>query len=84
MKPGPIIYGPNGEQVADLRGFPMVDGAEHRANIRLMATATELLDTLHLATGWIDAHCEQGDSGEAQQARWILETIRAAIAKAAP
>lgn len=42
----------------------------------------DLLAAVELAEGWIDANRESEDTGEGQQARWILETMRAAIAKA--
>lgn len=45
MKPGPMIYGPQGEGIADM-SFPMVGQAEHRANVRLIAAAPELLGVL--------------------------------------
>jgi hypothetical protein len=45
MKPGPIIYGPSGEQVACL--FPaMLDNQENKANARLIAAAPALLEAL--------------------------------------
>jgi hypothetical protein len=42
----------------------------------------DMLEALELAEGWIDAERESEETGEGQQARWILETMRAAIAKA--
>ena len=48
MKPGPIVYGPNGEQVADMRRG-MLHRDEDVANIQLIAAAPELLASLKLA-----------------------------------
>ncbi len=45
INPGPFIYGPNGEQVADLRA-ELLPGGERDANRRLIASAPHLLDTL--------------------------------------
>lgn len=44
MKPGPIVYGPKGEQVSPLN--IMLDPEEAKANARLIAAAPELLDAL--------------------------------------
>lgn len=45
MKPGPIVYGPQGEQVANMH-VAMLDQDEHKANARLIAAAPDLLETL--------------------------------------
>lgn len=45
MKPGPIIYGGKGEQIADLRAHWLED-REHVENVRLIASAPELLDAI--------------------------------------
>lgn len=45
MKPGPIVYGPKGEQVADLRA-DLISKDERLANLRLIAAAPELLEAL--------------------------------------
>ena len=45
MKPGPIIYGLRGAQVADLSAR-MVPDDETRGNVRLVAAAPELLAAL--------------------------------------
>ena len=42
MRPGPMIYGPLGEQVADLRGLTL-EKHETMANARLIASAPDLL-----------------------------------------
>jgi hypothetical protein len=49
VAPGPIIYGPKGEQVADMF-VPMLQDAEHRANARLIASAPALLAMLEMVT----------------------------------
>lgn len=42
MRPGPMIYGPLGEQVADLRGLTL-EKHETMANARLIVSAPDLL-----------------------------------------
>ena len=44
MRPGPIIYGPKGEQIADMR-FPLLDTDEHMDNVKLIAAGPELYQT---------------------------------------
>ncbi len=46
MRPGPIIYGAKGEQIADLRGHWQED-REHVENVRLIASAPEMLEMLY-------------------------------------
>lgn len=48
MCPGPIVYGPKGEQVADLTA-ELLPKEENTANARLIASAPELLEALQLA-----------------------------------
>lgn len=48
IRPGPIVYGQQGEQVANLR-LPMVGADENRANARLIAAAPELMELLETA-----------------------------------
>jgi hypothetical protein len=43
MKPGPIVYGPQGEQVANMLPC-MLERDEHNANARLIAAAPALLE----------------------------------------
>ena len=50
-----------------------------RANARLIAAAPELLTALELAEGWIDAHRDNESTGDGQQDKWLLDTIRATI-----
>ena len=42
MKPGPIIYGPKGEWIADIQ-HSMLELDENRANVALIASAPGLL-----------------------------------------
>lgn len=56
--------------------------AYDKADSPLIAAAPAMLAALELAEGWIDAEREGEETGEGQQARWILDTIRAAIAAA--
>lgn len=44
-QPKPIIYGPSGEQIADLRD-PMLFEDENQANAHLIAAAPEMLEAL--------------------------------------
>lgn len=62
MKPGPIIYGPNGEQVADLRG-DLLEREEQMANARLIAAAPTLLDALLHASLRLDMTDNYGTDG---------------------
>jgi len=48
----------------------------------LQKAKRSLTDALELAEGWIDANREDESTGEGQQAKWILDTIRAAISEA--
>lgn len=69
MKPGPMIYGPQGEQVADLTAR-MVPDDETSGNAALIASAPDLL-----------AVCEKIKAHGTISATWIDE-LDAAIAKA--
>ena len=44
MKPGPIIYGKKGEQIADCRSI--LPRIERNANAKLIQSAPELIETL--------------------------------------
>jgi hypothetical protein len=72
------VYAENG----DARDVATVKGDNAETYAALFAASPDLLEALELAEGWIDAECESEETGEGQQARWILETMRAAIAKA--
>lgn len=52
MKPGPIVYGPQGEQVANMF-VPMLPEVEHYANARLIAAAPEMYEVLEELAGII-------------------------------
>lgn len=75
MKPGPMIYGERGEQVADMRPHFLVDN-EHLANVRLIAAAPDLLAALEDIAGYPHADHAGMPIG---RARTIART---AIAKA--
>lgn len=72
MHPGPNIYGPVGELVADMT-VPMLPNAEHRANARLIAAAPDLLQAC------IDM-LNVGLSARADSVIW--RDLRAAVEKA--
>ena len=85
MKPGPMVYGPSGEQAADLRCGAMLPSDEARANLRLIAAAPELLAALEECITEDGAHCASGR--ELTQALFrrlsaINAVASAAIAKA--
>jgi len=71
MRPGPMIYGPNGEQVADMRRPAMVDDDEHAANARLIAAAP---DGYALAVA-VSHHFQDTDSPLGAMARAILAKV---------
>ena len=73
MKPGPILYGPKGEQIIDLR-TSILPVDEDQANARLIAAAPDLLGELRNAV-----RCAERDAGSAPG--WVRKA-RAAIAKA--
>lgn len=90
--PGPWIYYPDGNAICVVKthvlkviadaDFGHVDIPEREANARLIAAAPDLLAALDMLAGWVDANREPEVTSEGQQAAWILETARAAIAKA--
>ena len=43
MKPGPMVYGPSGEQVVGLQDVAMLTKGERDANARLIAASPDLL-----------------------------------------
>lgn len=63
MKPGPMIYGPKGEQVADISG-ELLDRAELVANAKLIAAAPTMFRYLTILA-------ESGDN----EAREIITSI---------
>jgi len=55
IKPGPMIYGPQGEQVADLTGR-MVPDSETAGNSALIAAAPALFAALKLCRNVLNAN----------------------------
>lgn len=78
MKPGPIVYGPKGEQVADLTA-DLIPKDERLANLRLILSAPELLDALDTLTLVVGLTPIAGNKSALQEA---FNAARIAIAKA--
>lgn len=86
MKPGPIIYGPHGEQIADMRS-PMLEADEHNANARLIEAAPDLLAALAELVAEFDADSDRAaeapgigglnETGGIAYARTVLARVRA-------
>lgn len=74
VRPGPIVYGRLGEQVADLRSDTMMPD-ETRSNARLIAESPAMLEAL----GWALGQIGDGLDLEAQDA---LESARATVKRA--
>ena len=79
MKPGPIVYGPQGEQVANMH-VAMLDQEEHKADAKAIAAVPQLLEALekcgeYLAT--IDAM--QPDKNHGTIGNAIREGIKSAL-----
>jgi len=72
MKPGPIVYGPQGEQVANMLPC-MLERDEHNANVRLIAAAPALLEALAALVNCPDYRNIQ--THEMNEARALLATI---------
>lgn len=81
MKPGPIIYGPQGEQVADLRAHLLMPD-ESAANARLIAAAPELLEALKTMTDEYASSMRNAGVTHYPEALAIVRQARAVIAKA--
>jgi hypothetical protein len=85
MRPGPIVYGPKGEQVADM--IPcMLFREEHIANTRLIAAAPELLAALRDVVEAIDA-MHTDTTAQCGAHNWLCKAVnydqaKRAIAKA--
>ena len=86
MKPGPMVYGPNGEQTADLRCGSMLSPDEAKANLRLIAAAPDLLAALEanadIFTNLIAYATQSLGARFVAQIRAAAEATDAAIAKA--
>lgn len=79
MKPGPMVYGQKGAQVADMRET-LLDRDEHIANVRLIAAAPDLLAACQFA---LDCAINPRSMTEAYAThKDIVAALRAAIAKA--
>jgi len=65
MKPGPMIYGPHGEQIADMRHPSTLNDSEHNANARLIAAAPDALALARAVAG----HFKDTDAPLGQMAR---------------
>ena len=79
MKPGPIVYGPQGEQVANMH-VAMLDQEEHKANARLIASAPELLEmleqlTLHVMHYASMPHAHSDAHKNAANARALIKKV---------
>lgn len=84
MKPGPILYGTKGEQIADLRGHWLED-SEHMADVRLIAAAPELLEALKVAQKALEYWGDKAETYQKANDPVRLEAhhlISGAIAKA--
>lgn len=69
MNPGPIVYGPKGEQIADLTA-DLLPREETKANARLIAAAPDLLA---LATWMLDMRTKgHGLAGWDDKAKEVL------------
>ncbi len=78
MKPGPMIYGSDSSQVADLRA-DLLDKGERAANARLIAAAPDLLALLQRMA---DGEIMGGTFNHAETVHEYQKLARAAIAKA--
>jgi hypothetical protein len=78
FKPGPIVYGLQGEQVANLFE-PLIDAEENKANARLIACAPELLEALKEMAEQFSHYCEHTE--DAKEIETLIKA-RAAISKA--
>lgn len=68
IRPGPMVYGPNGEQVANLV-VPMLEERENLANARLIALTPDLVLALRECVTEESAHCLQHQETPGAMAR---------------
>lgn len=85
MKPGPIVYGPKGEQVALPEVF-LLDREEGMANARFIAAAPELYTAAHAAYGPLRMAAlvcgSHGLAGTEEALEQIASALEEACAKA--
>ena len=73
MHPGPMVYGPQGEQVADCT----LDNGDHNGlNARLIAAAPDMLDTLRNVAAHFNCVGEEDEA--------IAVSVRALLARVNP
>lgn len=76
MKPGPMIYGQNGEQVADCRCIDLLGRDEAQANLALIAAAPAMYEALKDALACIEQTLTRKEINERR------DRINAALAQA--
>jgi hypothetical protein len=77
MRPGPIVYGPRGEQVTAMHD-PLLERDKNMANARLIAAAPDLAELLILALPAV----EEAEQFNKPHGPKLSTRIRAAVAKA--
>lgn len=80
-RPGPIVYGPQGEQVANMH-VAMLEQGEHKANARLIAAAPDMLLALENLYARAFAVMDKSATHDGIENCKVLGDARAAIAKA--
>lgn len=79
MKPGPFIYGPQGEQIADLTGALSFNaGPNAQFIIRACNSHAQLVESLQAIINQADAQFRAGDR-HATFNRQTIDAIRAAL-----
>ena len=76
MKPGPIIYGPKGEQVADMRSNVLLADDENSANVAHIVRCVNAMPDLVAALEYIISPRGQLPGSDA------IQKARAALARA--
>ena len=87
MKPGPMIYGPAGEQIADLRSSrDLLQMDEALSNMKLIQHAPELLEALQKASVLLSTYgsgdTKHTDSVTGDPLTPVMRQIMSAIEKA--